>query len=369
MKLFIIAAVLAAVPGIRINRGGFLPRDATQAVSGICACLIIISHSLYSFDALYALAAYPGQVYILDQLVVAPFLFFSGYGVALSARKKPDYIKSMPKKKLLPLYLRFALINTVSLAVGAALKTGFTAKQAALSYLCLDTVLLGRLGCCSWFVGVILLLWGASYLAYRLFPQSEKAALIMISILCVELYVLFRVLALPAPWWDTLLTFPAGLWCAYASDEIGAGLKKNSLLRSELIVVFALLTALCELGFRRGNPRAFYPAPLFLCAGIAVLSAQFKAGNRLLNYCGKRALYLYLVQEPVLRVMQYCEAKPGGFLRTALPALYRPDGRMNAYVYTALAFLLIFAAAEIFARVWTLFETGVGKWKKRKNSA
>ena len=74
------------------------------------------------------------------------------------------------------------------------------------------------------------------------------------------------------------------------------------------------------------------------------------------------------MQEPVLRILQYCESAPGGFLRASLPALYRPDGRMNVYAYTALAFLAVFAAAEIFARLWTLCERGVGKWKKRKNS-
>ncbi|MBQ6020888.1 MAG: hypothetical protein IJL26_12015, partial [Clostridia bacterium] len=83
MKLLIAAVFLTAIPGIKKNRGALLPREFSQAVFGLCACLIVLSHSLYSFDALYAVTAYPGQVFLLDQLVVAPFLFFSGYGIVL----------------------------------------------------------------------------------------------------------------------------------------------------------------------------------------------------------------------------------------------------------------------------------------------
>ncbi len=370
MKLLIAAVFLTAIPGIKKNRGDILPREFTQAVSGLCACLIMLSHSLYSFDALYAFSAYPGQVFLLDQLVVAPFLFFSGYGLVLSARSKPRYIENLPKKKMLPLYLRFAAFNTLSVALACALKTGFRTGALLKSFFCLDTVLMGRLGSCSWFVAVLLLLWGAAYLSFRLFRGREKQALIMASILSAEIYIFLRVAGLPSPWWDTLLVFPLGLWTAYFSKPLGEVLRRNTLLNTELILTFALLLILNEMGFRRtGTARAFFTAPLFLCAGMTVLSARFTAGNRFLRWCGRRALYLYLVQEPVLRLLQQLEAAPEGFLRKTFPSLFDLYGRINVYVYIAIAILFIFAAAECFAQLWKLAERGAAAlWKKRKRS-
>ncbi|MBQ6019133.1 MAG: hypothetical protein IJL26_03040, partial [Clostridia bacterium] len=142
-----------------------------------------------------------------------------------------------------------------------------------------------------------------------------------------------------------------------------------SLLDTELILFFTLLLILCEFGFRRvGTSRAFFIAPMLLCAGMTALSVRFTAGNRFLRYCGRRALYLYLVQEPVLRLLQQLEAAPEGFLRRTFPAIFDSYGRMNVYVYIAIAVVWTFAAAECFAQMWKLTERIGSTWKKKKNS-
>ncbi len=368
MKILIIAVFLAVIPGIKKRRGAPLPREFTQAVCGICACLIMLSHTLYGYDVSYAWQNYPGQIFIMDQLVVAPFLFISGWGVFMSIRKNPDYARAIPRKKILPLYLRFALVNTCCVLLAAALKIPLTAKQIVRSYCCLGTVLFGRLGSCSWFIGVMIILYLIVFYVYLVFRRKEIAALTAVSVLTVLVFVLLRVMKMPSPWWDTILVFPLGMWTARFSVPVGKALKKSAFFGAGSLLVLLLLLTLSELGYHRGKPWAFLPAPAFLCCALTVLSVYLRPKHPVFAYCGKRALYLYLVQEPVLRILQQLEAGPLGHLRSALPFLFRADGRMNLYVYALIAIPMIFFTAELFARLWDAVGKGL-PWKKKENSA
>lgn len=364
MKLLTIAVFLTVIPGIKKSRG-LLPRELTQAVSGICACMIMLSHSLYSYDIVDAWNAYPGQIFMFDQLVVAPFFFFSGYGVVLSFRKRPDYIRTLPRRKMLPLYLRLAAVETVCVVLALILKTGFDGRSLLFSYFCYGTVLFGRLGSCSWFVAVMILLWGAIWISWRLFPKKETSMLIMATILAAELHLLFRLLHMSQMWWDTVLVFPFGLWVGHFAEKLDSFFKKYKLLSIVLSAIFLLLTVLFDLWSRKGKPNAFLPAPILMCAAISTLSTRLTAGNRFLKHCGSRALYLYLVQEPVLRLLQHLESLPNESLRRALPFLFRPEGgRIHLYAYLFFAFVAIFLCAECFIRI----ERIGSKWLKRKKS-
>lgn len=70
--------------------------------------------------------AYLFAVKGFGQFMVAPFLFYSGFGIMESTRKKPQYFKHFPRNSESP-YL-FALISIPTVLVSAHLFNGLLAK-------------------------------------------------------------------------------------------------------------------------------------------------------------------------------------------------------------------------------------------------
>lgn len=81
----------------------------TTCIKGIFVVLIFLSHSCQYIDTktlpFFRLYLLLGS--ILGQLIVAPFLFYSGYGVMEQIKDKGEsYVDQMPKKE----YLRHGFI-------------------------------------------------------------------------------------------------------------------------------------------------------------------------------------------------------------------------------------------------------------------
>ena len=77
----------------------------TATINGIFSVLIFLSHSVQyvKLDGVLD-APYFDLRSFLGQLVVVTYLFYSGYGIMESARKKGTaYIKAMPKNRLFKL--------------------------------------------------------------------------------------------------------------------------------------------------------------------------------------------------------------------------------------------------------------------------
>ena len=65
----------------------------------------------------------------LGQLMVALFLFYSGYGVAESLRHKPGYVRTMPAKRLGVTWVNFLIAQVLFVILDLALQRPFTPAQ------------------------------------------------------------------------------------------------------------------------------------------------------------------------------------------------------------------------------------------------
>lgn len=113
MILFYFLLFLLVIARLRFSRQGFyadyLSFDTTNAIKGIFIALVFIKHvTPYILNSEYVFDDSLLNLFFLyidsqvGQWIVAMFLFYSGYGIMESIRKKGiAYIRSIPRKRIL----------------------------------------------------------------------------------------------------------------------------------------------------------------------------------------------------------------------------------------------------------------------------
>ena len=156
--LFIFPIVLLFICLYRIhfNLRGFnadyISKNKTNSIKGIFILLVFINHSVsymtnYEYnnnsigDFLFSLCG-------IGQLVVVMFLFYSGYGVGESCKKKGlSYIKSIPKHRVLGTLLNFDIAVSVFILMNLLLGLPLTIQRCLLSLIGWDYV-----GNSNWYI-------------------------------------------------------------------------------------------------------------------------------------------------------------------------------------------------------------------------
>ena len=162
MILFVFLILILCIAEQRpvtAGAGQFLPdyisKENTAPVKGIFVMLIVVSHAFQhiepdgTLDLLYQ--AFRSH---LGQAVVAMFLFYSGFGIMESIRKKGyDYIRSIPSRRFANVFCRFCLILFLYLI----LQYAFFRRSFPLKHILLAFTGWTSLGNSNWYMFVIFL--------------------------------------------------------------------------------------------------------------------------------------------------------------------------------------------------------------------
>lgn len=363
MTFFVLAVIVLYFATAKYAGRGFhasyAGSDAILSLKGVFILLILASHfSGYGAKAVaktlpwgWDASTYAGIQSALGQMVVVPFLFFSGYGVFLSLRDKgEDYFAGFPVKRILAVLFRFdlAVIPYFLLKVcdgkvpdAGSIVGGFTAWSS--------------FGNSNWYIFTVLVLYALSYLAFLPFRKAagarrETSALLTLAVLSLAFIPVMAELKKPAVFFNTSLAYLAG--AAFAAgkrrfDE--AFLSGNGpwfLLLALLAAVFPFLKGQC--------PALFYyeAASVVFAVFVVLLLAKVSNRNPLLVFCGRHLFAIYILQR--------------------LPMLLLARTPLSAASYAYLRFAAVFAStlllAWLFDRivplVWRLIEKsllGVGR--------
>ena len=117
MIIFVLILVAIICSGLTVaNKNEFYsdycsPKN-TNTVNAIFSILIFLSHAVTYVDLNGAFdAPYFTLRKFLGQLVVITYLFFSGYGIMESIKKKGTlYVKQMPVNRFFKLWYHFAIV-------------------------------------------------------------------------------------------------------------------------------------------------------------------------------------------------------------------------------------------------------------------
>ena len=209
-----------AKPQKKNERNTFLDRDVTLAVSGLFTGFIFCSHFFQYLD-LSKINTFDniGVAFtsVMGQIMVAPFLFYSGFGVVESFKKKGAlYTKSYPKKRILKLYIIF--INALLLYILLSLLLG---QYYSPTHYILSLFAFSSVGNSNWYVAVILILYFISYCCFKLFDKFDRKTVMVFHVLACFLFVfILQKLGTPSNWWNTIVAYVLGVSFSCYKEKI-----------------------------------------------------------------------------------------------------------------------------------------------------
>ena len=307
MILFLIAVLGVFFIGSRRTlRGSFdnpWSKDAIQALKGVFILLVFVSHFVQYVKLNGALdVPYLAFRRYFGQLVVVPFLFFSGYGVVASvASKGRDYVRAMPVNRMTRIAFEFSVAVIVYLLVLLAFGIVVPFRQAALAFLAWTSV-----GNSNWYIMVIVLLYLLTYLSYRTVevvaaPRRLVAMMAVLTGLAV-VFIPFLCKCRPAYCCNTAFAYVAGGWFYLVHDRIRRVLSDN-FFAWVLTMVF-LASSFALIGEWRSLVFAHQAWSVIFALFVALLLMKVSCRNRLLVYCGTHLFSLYIFQRLPMHILR-----------------------------------------------------------------
>ena len=240
LLFLVVASFRIAKPSVDDS---FPNRRHCLPIKGVCIALVFLGHAggyLYS-SGTGGLSVFERFLFFFHdnfgQLVVVPFLFFSGYGVARSLELKGDgYLASIPMRRLFRTLSRFDIAVLCFIALNLILGIQMSIRQVVLSFVGWDSV-----GNSNWYIFIILICYSATWISALIgrafsFSSNGKNCLLSLVIIIVMVALTYH---RDSFWYNTMLSYPAGAFYAGCRDRI------NRLFRGHFclsLVVLGMLT-------------------------------------------------------------------------------------------------------------------------------
>ena len=230
--------------------------------------------------------------------MVAPFLFFSGYGIFEQFKAKGEgYANKLPKNRILKVYLMFFLSWTLFFIASFIFKWNFSLETYLFSPIGITSI-----GNSNWYVVVILALYFTTYLSIKI-GKDPKVALVINIVLCLLLIFILKKFDINSCWWNTIPAYAFGLFYSYIKPSILKFYKKHKANRYIMFGISILLTT----GF--GILNAMFPSDFFYAGMVmsfafvfASFLALFVVGNKIVLTLGQYCFWIYITQRIPMRI-------------------------------------------------------------------
>lgn len=327
----------------------FLDKDYTTSIIGVFAVIIFFSHffgytdhtPMNKLDEIAKLLTSS-----LGQLMVVPFMFFSGYGIFEQYQKKGEsYANNLPKNRIFKVYLMFFIAWIVYFALSFILKANYSLERYIWSPIAITSI-----GNSNWYVVVILVLYLSTYLSLKIAGESKPFALIINIILCLMLIFIFLYFNMGDFWWDSIPAYAFGLIYSYIKPHVICFCKKHKLNRYILFVISIGLTVLFGLlNNSVNNPFLYEGMVISFCLIFTCLLSLFHVGNKIVLTLGKYCFWIFILQRIPMRILYQ----------------FNPITN-NIYLFFFLSAILTAALALGFDKLFTLIWSLISKPKLKK---
>lgn len=275
--------------------------DRTQSIKGIFVVTIFFSHfcSYVFLDKWYDVPVRE-CCHWLGQLMVVPFLFYSGYGIFESVKKKgKSYVNSFPKKRILKTWIHFDLAVLLFLLYDVF----FAPENLSALKIIPALVAWDSVGNSNWFIFAILCAYVFSFIALVLGNGRMRRSLIIVTLLCF-VYIAFVSRFKGGYWFDTMLAFPLGGLISLYKEKFTMGRGKG-LLWVALCLTCLLTLLVAKNGF---IPSSFVNSQLALVGFmllIVLLSMKIKIESKILSWFGTQVFGVYILQRLPMNFGKY----------------------------------------------------------------
>lgn len=271
----------------------YISRKTTIELNGIFVLLVFLSHFCQ-----YLVEPFPySEIYyeirrMLNQLVVTTFLFYSGYGVMYCIKhQKEQYVDKLPKK-ICEMIVMFSI--AVFIYVGIQYVLGKSYSISHILYSCIGWQSVGN---SNWYLFVILLLYGITYLSFKIFKE-EKYASFSILLLSLFAMVWLHDVQNGTRWYNTFLCYWAGVEYCMHKDQIEDFLRSS--WKTYAVTLFLLIIGFFICYKLRKNIIFYEAHAILFVLLITLLSMKITLHSKWLLWVGERIFGIYILQRIVM---------------------------------------------------------------------
>lgn len=313
MIFFVIVLLLvifsaAKAEGVNKFNGEYITRDATNNIKGIFVILILFSHakSYLELGGIYDKPYLELQGH-LNQMVVAMFLFYSGYGIMEQIKKREfSYIMSIPKKRFPNLLINFDISILLFALMWLCLGKPVTVKQLLIALVAWEGI-----GNSSWYIFVTFMLYIITFISFFFIKWFKKRwqqfiYLVVLTGLSVGLVLGLKYTHPKDPYWyNTAILYALGFWYSFFKDEIEKVIMKNDII---YFIAGAGLTGAYLFSYihRWDSFYMFTIWGVLFTLGITLITMKVKIESNLLKWFGEHIFSIYILQRiPMIILKEY----------------------------------------------------------------
>ena len=287
--LLVLALIGAKFSFRSFNTKEYLSMDSTNAVRGVFILLVFLSHMMQYYVYTEEVDVLGGTVSrALGQMIVVMFMFYSGYGIGESVKRKGSaYIKPFQVNRVFKTWLHFVIGVFIYYVLSLILGLKYPASQIWLAFVGWTSI-----GNSNWYIFAVVVLYIITWIAFSLAKKNNYIAAVVVTLLTVA-YIVVMYFFKENWWFDTVLCYVAGLWYSLGKEKIEKLLTKNNII---WIVVFVA----CAVGwwyshFCRTLPAMRILEAVLFTMGAVMLSLKISVRCKPLVWIGKYTFEIYIL--------------------------------------------------------------------------
>lgn len=313
----------------------YMTPSTTLSIKGVFVVLIFLSHFLSYVDVseFYDVSA-RSVCSFLGQMIVVPFLFYSGYGVYEAIKAKGiDYVRGFPKKRILKVLLHFDFAVILFLILQYCLGNNFETTKILLSFLAWDSI-----GNSNWFIFAIIMTYIFTYISFSLKLRHFWPIFAVSAFTCVYIVLLYFTKKSEPWWYDTILCFPVGMLYSYYKDQIECKVMEKRCRFILFCVVLLGVFFVCRSEILGFTSITQHFAAVSFALILPCFSRMIIFDSKILKWFGEQVFGIYILQR--------------------IPMLFFKEMGLanNLYIYFLLCFVFTLLLAVGFKKITDSFD-------------
>lgn len=262
----------------------------TNSIKGVFVMMVFVSHfrgyvTLTDSDSIAIQV-----VSFLGQQMVAPFLFYSGFGVMESIKRKGlPYVKQLPMHRALRTLLHFDVAVVLFLLMRIVLQDSTALRTFLLALVCWTSI-----GNSNWYIFAMVSLYIITAVSFLIFRKNHYLAAICLTVLSIALILLLTPYR-PDYCYNTILCYVAGAWYSLFRKYVEKIVMRNDIVYClTLVVIFVVWQ---WVGIRaKWNEWAYQLKAVLFAVLLVGISMKIRLDNAFLRFLGNHTFSIYMLQ-------------------------------------------------------------------------
>ena len=278
----------------------YLSKNYTLSIKGVFVIIVFLSHVRAYTEFTSSTDIWVIEILdYLGQLMVAMFLFYSGYGIYESIKRKGKaYIDSFPKNRIARIYLDFLISILLFVVLGLFLEKHYSFMNTLLAFTGWTSI-----GNSAWYMFTIFVLYILTYICFKIARGYNLFAIVAITILSLG-YIYFMSFVKGDYWLSTYLCYVLGVWYSYYKEKIDGMLQKYNILYY-ILFAFIIISYLTLFDLRYKCLLMFNCVSILFCLLIVFLSMKISFKSQILSWLGEHLFWMYFLQRLPMNVFEY----------------------------------------------------------------